>query len=214
MSAGDGASPRDEEAAAPSIASAESAAIDDPPAISATEAATTMPRADRPLARLARAVTDVAEIFAPLDAEASSRVALLIRFATHLAAAAFAVVVVVTTIRPLTSPRPPRPLPGEGTEGSRFGLTLERRHAIFTQLAATEAYSRRMGTQGFPNDIWSAEDHRCAYERDAVRGTAARNAIDLSTAYLIFDEGIRSHWPGPDGKPLVATTIPLVPRRW
>lgn len=210
MSAGDDTSPRAEGATSslpPS--SSPSHAIDPtpPPSPPATDTAAA------PVARAAQVLTDVADLFAPIEVDAPSRLAFLLRVAAHVAAVVFAIVIIARTIRPLTSPHAPPPLPGTGTEGTRFGLSLDKRHAIFSQIAATEAYSRRMGTQGFPTQPWSAEDHRCAYERDAVRGTAARFGLDLSTTYLIFDEGIRSHWPGPDGTPLVATTVPLDPRR-
>lgn len=110
-----------------------------------------------------------------------------------------------------TQPRPPRLV--DGPADARFGLDLATRKEIFSELAATEPRSREAGIAGFPGLPWSQEDHRAAFERDAVRSIASRRSLNLTQVYLVLDEGIRSRWPGADGKPLMATSIPLDPRR-
>lgn len=115
-------------------------------------------------------------------------------------------------IKPITgAPKPPPLVDGPGDV--RYGLPLARRREIFTLIAATENHSREMGVVAFPGMPWSQEDHRAAFERDAVRNIAASTKITLQQAYLVLDEGVRSQWPGPDGKPLTATVVPLDPRR-
>jgi hypothetical protein len=148
------------------------------------------------------------------ERDAASRASLIAWSAIRVGALVVATVIIVTTVRPLTAPKPPAPLPPDGPDGKRFGLSLVDRKAIFASIAATEAHSRTLGHQGFPTEPWSAEDHRTAYERDVLRETAAQRGLNLTQAYLILDEGIRARWPGPDGEPLSATTLPLKPRRW
>jgi hypothetical protein len=120
---------------------------------------------------------------------------------------------VVRTAKPITSePRPPAIVDRDGN-GVRFGMPEWRRREIFKEMAAAEPASRANGIAGFPNQPWSQEDHRCAFERDTVRALAGRYGITLTEAYLVLDEGIREHWLGPDGKPLTPKTVPLMPRR-
>lgn len=119
---------------------------------------------------------------------------------------------IVKMLAPITSaPHPARLQDGPGDV--RYGLDLAARKAIFAEVAATEPHSREQGVAGFPGQPWSQEDHRAAFERDAVRSIAARRGLNLTQIYLVLDEGIRSQWPGPDGKPLRATSVPLDPRR-
>ena len=135
----------------------------------------------------------------------------------HVLASVIAIVVATRTainiVRPLfAAPRPP-PLPTVEPPGIRFGLTDADRHAIFDEIAAAEPRAREIGASAFAGLPWSIEDHRCAQERETVKSIAARRGINLSLVYLVLDEGIREHWIGPDGKPLRATSEPLVPRR-
>ncbi len=138
------------------------------------------------------------------------------RFAAHTAAAALALIAgaiaTVRTARPiLDAPKPP--VLADGAAGVKFGLAEADRRAIFKEIAAAEPYGRAQGLAGFPEQPWSQEDHRCAFERDTTRSLAARKGVSLTQIYLVLDEGIRAQWPGADGKPLRATTVPLAPRR-
>lgn len=125
---------------------------------------------------------------------------------------AVVVPVVAKTLAPTI--KHPRPAPlVDGPGDVRFGLPEETRRDIFRELAAAEPHAREQGASGFPGQPWSQDDHRAAFERNTARDLAARRNINLQLVYLVLDEGIRNKWPGPDGKPLVATTIPLDPRR-
>jgi hypothetical protein len=97
----------------------------------------------------------------------------------------------------------------------RFGLPLEKRRQIFTELAAAEPQARVEGVRAFngPGLEWSAEDHRGGFERREIAAVMTRHRVTMTQAYLVLDEGIRSKWPGPDGQPLKATVTPLHPRR-
>ncbi|MBL8716541.1 MAG: hypothetical protein JNL79_11130 [Myxococcales bacterium] len=107
---------------------------------------------------------------------------------------------------------PPPSLPPD--QGSvRFGLREEDRRAIFVDIASHEPSNIAIGVSGFPGQPWSQEDHRCAMERGTQADLARRHRISLTQAYLILDEGIRQHWPGPDGKPLNPKSVPLQPRK-
>ncbi len=108
---------------------------------------------------------------------------------------------------------PPRTIPADGPGDARFGLTLATRQEIFREFALAEPSQRAAGLSSFPTERWSAEDHRGSFERGAARNLATRHSVSLTQIYLVLDEGIREKWPGPDGKPLDATTIPLKPRR-
>lgn len=119
---------------------------------------------------------------------------------------------IARVIRPVVhDPRPPKLVDGPGD--MRFGLPEATRRDIFRELAGAEPNAREQGLAGFPGQPWSQEDHRCAFERNTTRDLAARRKLNLQVVYLVLDEGIRNKWPGPDGKPLIATTIPLDPRR-
>jgi hypothetical protein len=56
---------------------------------------------------------------------------------------------------------------------------------------------------------WSREDDLGYVLRQRAREAGQRYGLSITHAYLVFDEGIRQRWPGPDGQPLPATTSPL-----
>lgn len=126
---------------------------------------------------------------------------------------AFAVLVQRTKIAtaPLVAAKPPIPITTEDVEGYRFRLPEHTRHAIFDDLAAAELAERDRAIKGntWNGHLWSREDDRGHYERVAARGAAAKYKVSLSQVYLVLDEGIREHWPAPNGQPLPATTPPL-----
>ncbi len=118
------------------------------------------------------------------------------------------------TVAPLTKRSQPTPLGGEEHEGHRYGMMLEKRKAIFDELAAAEIAERQraLAANTWEGHLWSREDDRGYKEMTLARSIAMRNNISLSHVYLILDEGLRKQWPGPDGKPLPATTPPQDPR--
>lgn len=133
---------------------------------------------------------------------------LLVQLASLVAVTPWA----LRTISPITrAPKPAALVDGPGDV--RYGMPLALRQEVFKELAAAEPHNRQSGAAGFPGQPWSQEDHRAAFERDVMRDVAARRKLNLTQVYLVLDEGIREKWPGPDGKPLMATTIPLDPRR-
>lgn len=123
-----------------------------------------------------------------------------------------AAVTVASLTKDLRQAGPTPRLPAD--QGSvRFGLDEATRRTIFADIASHEAANIALGNATFPGQPWSQEDHRCAMERGTQADVARRHRISLAQAYLILDEGIRFHWPGPDGKPLNPKSVPLQPRK-
>jgi hypothetical protein len=143
----------------------------------------------------------------------SSRRALFLSLAMHVLATLAAIVAIRWVTLPLIRARAPADLPPDGQDGTRFGLVPSVRREIFRQIASGEPTARIRAAQAFPGAPWSIEDHRASFERDLVRAIAQQRSLNLSQVYLTLDEGIREHWPGPDGNPLSALSSPLSPRR-
>lgn len=151
--------------------------------------------------------------FALLDfgAKPGSRVAWMVR----VAVISFAVVVlwkrVSTSTAPLLDAKPLPFIPTEEIEDYKFRLPERTRREIFTEIATAEQAERTRAAEHdkWHGHLWSREDDRGHFERVEMRNLALRFKISLSQIYLILDEGIRDHWPGPDGVPLPATTPPL-----
>jgi hypothetical protein len=118
----------------------------------------------------------------------------------------------VTT--PMLATKPPLPIPTEEIEDYRFRLPEHTRREIFAELATAELAerARAIGANTWNGHLWSREDDRGHYERVAARNVAAKYKISLTQVYLVLDEGLRNHWPAPDGKPLPPTTPPLSTR--
>lgn len=142
-----------------------------------------------------------------------SRARLALVGGAWLVAVSVGFVALVKTVRPIVSVRKPPGVADQGPPGVRFGMPENVRKDIFREIATAEPNARAQGIAGFPDQPWSQEDHRAAFERDTLRSIAARRGLALTQVYLVLDEGIREGWPGPDGKPLTPMTIPLVPRR-
>jgi hypothetical protein len=119
-----------------------------------------------------------------------------------------------STVSPLTKRWQATPLGGEEHEGHRYGLLLEKRKAIFAELAAAEIAERKRATEAnaWLGHMWSREDDRGHQELSLARSLALKHNVSLSVVYMILDEGIRKKWPAPDGNPLPATTPPQDPR--
>jgi hypothetical protein len=147
------------------------------------------------------------------DRRPSSRAAVVRSVALHAFATLAAILAVRSVALPVLHAHAPADLPVDGKDGARFGLVEGVRREIFREVAAAEPASRSRAAQTFPGAAWSTEDHRAALERDMIRAIAQRRQLSLSQVYLVLDEGIRGHWPGPDGNPLSAQSAPLAPRK-
>jgi hypothetical protein len=112
---------------------------------------------------------------------------------------------------PMLRAKQPAPIASADIEGYRFRLPEEKRREIFEQLATAELAEREraISKNTWAGHLWSREDDRGHYERVAARSVAAKYRVSLSQVYLVLDEGLRNHWPAPNGEPLPATTPPL-----
>lgn len=151
-----------------------------------------------------------------LDAKqrARSRVLVAVHVALVVGTLGYAALCARAAVGPLLAGRDAPPIArDDGT--ARFGLPLDKRKAIFAELAAAEPQSILNGKTSFPGKEleWSAEDHRGAYERQTVAALVTKFGVTTTQVHLCLDEGIRQHWAGPDGKPLNPHTVPLHPRR-
>jgi hypothetical protein len=143
-----------------------------------------------------------------------SRQGLAFAAALSIVTLGYATMRIRETLHPLTHAPSVKSLPPDHGD-VRFGVPLARRKEVFAEVAAGEPAARAEGTKAFPgaNLAWSAEDHRGAFERKNTAAAAQHFHLSLTQVYLILDEGIRERWPGPDGEPLKATSVPLHPRR-
>lgn len=141
----------------------------------------------------------------------SSRVAWAVRVCVFTFAAVILWKRVGNVTAPLLNAKPAPFIPSEEIEDYRFRLPERTRREIFAEIAAAEGAERRRAIQEntWKGHLWSREDDRGHYERVLLRDLAKRYKISLTQLYLILDEGIRGHWPAPDGNPLPATTPPL-----
>ncbi len=116
-----------------------------------------------------------------------------------------------TAALPLLTAKPIPSIPTEEIDDYRFRLPERTRREMFTELATAELAerARAIAQNTWNGQAWSREDDRGHYERVAARSVAHKYKVSLSQVYLVLDEGIRSHWPAPDGNPLPATTPPL-----
>lgn len=151
--------------------------------------------------------------FALLDfgAKPASRISWLVR----IAVLSFALVVLYkrtnVATAPLLNAKPLPFIPSEEIEDYRFRLPERTRREIFTEIAEAELTERKRAVEHdkWRGHLWSREDDRGHFERVQFRTLATKYKISLTQVYLILDEGLRGHWPGPDGNPLPATSPPL-----
>jgi hypothetical protein len=140
-----------------------------------------------------------------------SRLGVLLRLAVQLVALVVLIKTVHATFKPIfTVPRPPA-LRVDGPGDLHLEMDENTRKAIFSELAALEQKTRKDGIERntWNGHLWSREDDRGWGERMLVRSLASSHHVSVTQVYLVLDEGIRKHWPGPDGNPLPATVPPL-----
>ena len=168
------------------------------------------------MGRLLTEWTRLKPYFSLLDfgAPPSTRVAWVIRICVLSFAAVVLWKRLDTTTAPLLNAKRPLPIPSEEIEDYRFRLPERTRREIFAEIAEAEQTERAQAIQKntWNGHLWSREDDRGHFERVFLRQVAKRRNLSLTQVYLILDEGIRAKWPGPDGRPLPATTPPLNPR--
>jgi hypothetical protein len=143
---------------------------------------------------------------------AKSRVEVISTIAVQVIALAVLYTTVDSTLKPIfTEPRPLPIRPVGPQPGMRFELDEKTRHEIFAELAAAEEAERKRNIEQntWQGHLWSREDDRGVVERNLAKAIATRRNISLTQVFLVLDEGIHDHWPGPDGKPLPATAEPL-----
>jgi len=116
--------------------------------------------------------------------------------------------VIVAGVVASAPPTPVAPPEGDGL----FGLDEEKRREIFTRITQHEHFARSMAEEQFPDDAWSQSDAYFGHMRDLVVHLAFVHDLHTSQIFLVFDEGIRKHWPDDGGNPLPASTEPLRPR--
>lgn len=86
------------------------------------------------------------------------------------------------------------------------------RRRLFEQLTKDEPAERERALEDWPHHRWSQQDGFGAFELERVSRFSREQGTTMQALFLLIDEGLRNHWPGPDGKPLDATTVPLKPR--
>ena len=105
----------------------------------------------------------------------------------------------------------PAPLP-EPRAVEAFGLPEEERLDIWDELMEGEKSRWKRARDHFPDHEWSQQDDYAHHLKNDVVRVARERKLHHSIVFLVLDEGIRNHWPGPDGEPLDARPVPLRPR--
>ena len=106
----------------------------------------------------------------------------------------------------------PRPAPlsrAASTTDVRFGLSLEQRQAVFSELVANDRRWRDTASKRFPDDVWDRADHWTHLMSQHVRKMAAHRGVSPTAILLSYDEGLHAGWRGPGGRTLPATFPPL-----
>jgi hypothetical protein len=100
------------------------------------------------------------------------------------------------------NPAPVRPLPP----------TPEETRALFDELVKDEPGARQRAREDWAHHPWSQQDAFGAIELERVGAVAKERSRSAQDLFLVIDEGLRQRWPGPDGRLLPATVVPLKPR--
>ncbi len=86
------------------------------------------------------------------------------------------------------------------------------RRTLFDEIVREEPAARERARDDWAHHRWSQLDAFGAFEHERVTRLAGEKGLTSQDLLLIVDDGLRSGWPGPDGKPLDVTTVPLKPR--
>lgn len=115
---------------------------------------------------------------------------------------AAAVLTAVVLLFAALNPEPSRPPPP----------AADQQRAIFDQLVKEEPTSWQKARDDWAQHRWSQQDSFGAFERGYVDSTARQLGRWPQDLFGVIDEGMRRHWPGPDGRPLQSTVVPLKTR--
>lgn len=88
----------------------------------------------------------------------------------------------------------------------------EAMRALFDEAVRGELNDRDKARDDWAHHRWSQLDAFGALENDRLSKLAADKSLSPQDVFLVVDHGLREGWPGPDGKPLDVTTVPLKPR--
>ncbi|MCA9523889.1 MAG: hypothetical protein KC609_23130 [Myxococcales bacterium] len=101
------------------------------------------------------------------------------------------------------------------TAGSRFGVPLEQRRAIFDLVTGKALRWRAEVRRRVPDNPYYRELEFHLRLRRFVRRLARAKSLDPTQVWLIVDEGIRRHWKTPRGKGFEPVIEPVKPgTRW
>ncbi len=105
----------------------------------------------------------------------------------------------------------PKPLNAQTVgNDTRFGLSLDERKAIYADIAGHDKEWRELAARF--EDAWSQHDDYHIHVSRHIQSVAAGRKLPLQAVFLIYDEGLRRHWPDSKGVWLEATWVPLRPR--
>lgn len=122
----------------------------------------------------------------------------MVVFAWVCTASLFVAVMGIAAFKPAPSAPPPPP--------------QETWRALFDEVVRDEPKGRVSAKEDWAHHRWSQHDAFGALERSRVTDVAHRHGLSPFDVFGVLDVGLRQHWPGPDGKPLDVSTVPLKPR--
>ncbi len=93
---------------------------------------------------------------------------------------------------------------------NRFGLPVERRRAIFAEIASHHAQWLSYGARF--TDAWSQHDDYANHVSRHIHYLSGVYGLGHEVLFLLYDEGIRRHWPDPEGRVLPGHWVVLKPR--
>lgn len=100
-----------------------------------------------------------------------------------------------------------------GPDGARFGLSLEERRGLFSELVSRDPHWRWRARVRFPDDVWAQADHWTDQMAQHVRAVARERRLSVAQILLSYDEGLHRQWQGPGGRRLPADWPPLPLRK-
>jgi hypothetical protein len=83
---------------------------------------------------------------------------------------------------------------------------------LFDEVTRDEPKDREAAKDDWAHHAWSQQDAFGALELERVSRFSRNQNVTKQALFLLIDDGLRAHWPGPDGKPLITRTVPLKPR--
>ena len=86
------------------------------------------------------------------------------------------------------------------------------RRALFDEVVREEPAARDRARDDWAHHRWSQHDAFGAFENERIVRLAEEKGLWPQDVFMVVDQGLRARWPGPDGKPLDTTTVPLKPR--